>query len=214
VDGRLPFWSDTLEGGSSPWANPQAGVLSPLQMAVRAFPIQHLLLGELFLKLLVAFEGTWLLARLTGRSRPASLLAAAGFSLGGGLFAWALFPITATVAWVPWLAAGVIRLFRHPGPRGIAVTVAITAALLLSGHPETAAFGGLFAAVCGLGLRRRAAGLGRGFGALARAPSSPGRGTSSSPCPAAPAVPTGSSPPRSSGPGGGRRAPAGGACGP
>ena len=27
---RLPFWSDTLEGGSSPWANPQAGVLSPL----------------------------------------------------------------------------------------------------------------------------------------------------------------------------------------
>jgi hypothetical protein len=165
ADRRLPFWSDTLEGGSSPWANPQAGVLSPLQMAARVFPIQHLLLGELFLKLLVAFQGTWLLARLTGRSRAASLLAAAGFSLGGGLFAWALFPITATVAWVPWLAAGVIRLFRHPGPRVIAVTAAITAALLLSGHPETAAFGGLFAAVCGLGLRRRVAGLGRGLGA-------------------------------------------------
>src|SRR5436305_14667672 len=40
ADRRLPFWSDTLEGGSSPWANPQAGVLSPLRMAAPAFPIQ------------------------------------------------------------------------------------------------------------------------------------------------------------------------------
>ncbi len=166
---RLPFWSDTLEGGSSPWANPQAGVLSPLQMAARAFPIQDMPLGELVLKILVAFEGTWLLARATGRSRLASLLAAAGFALGGGLFSWALFPITATAAWVPWLAVGVIRLFRHPGARGIATTAAITAGLLLSGNPETAAFGGLFAAVCGLGLRRRRTGLLRGFGAAALA---------------------------------------------
>src|SRR4029079_9116676 len=38
---RLPFWSDLLEGGSSPWANPQAGVLSPLQIPARLLPIQH-----------------------------------------------------------------------------------------------------------------------------------------------------------------------------
>ncbi len=162
---RLPFWSDRLEGGSSPWANPQAGVLSPLQMAARAVPIQHHLLAELAFKLLVAFQGTWALARLAGRRRASSLLAAAGFTLGGGLFSWALFPVTATVAWVPWLVAGVIRLFRHPGPRAIATTAVITGALLLSGHPESAAFGGLLAAVCGLGLRRRRTGLARGFGA-------------------------------------------------
>jgi hypothetical protein len=166
---RLPFWSDRLEGGSSPWANPQAGALSPLQMAARVFPIQHHLLAVLVLKLLVAFQGTWLLARLAGRSRAASLLAAAGFTLGGGLFSWALFPITAVMAWVPWLAAGVIRLFRRPGPWVIATTAAITGVVLLSGHPETAAFAGLFAAVCGLGLRRRRAGFARGFGAAALA---------------------------------------------
>lgn len=166
---RLPFWSDALEGGSSPWANPQAGAASPLQMAARAFPIQHHLLGALALKLLVAFQGTWLLARLAGRSRAASLLAAAGFALGGALSSWALFPVTATVAWVPWLACGTIRLFRRPGRRAIATTAAITGALLLSGHPETAAFGGLFAAVCGLGLRRRAAGFARTLGAAALA---------------------------------------------
>ncbi len=164
---RLPFWSDKLEGGSSPWANPQAGVLSPLQMAARAVPIQHHLLAELAFKLLVAFQGTWALVRLAGRGRASSLLAAAGFTLGGGLFSWALFPVTATVAWVPWLVAGVIRLFRHPGPWAVATTAVITGALLLSGHPESAAFGGLLAAVCGLGLRRRRAGLARGFGAAA-----------------------------------------------
>ena len=169
ADRRLPFWADTLEGGSSPWANPQAGALSPLQMAARAVPIQHHLLAGLVLKLLVAFQGTWLLARATGRGRASSLLAAAGFALGGGLFSWALFPVTATMAWVPWLAAGVIRLFRHPGPRVIATTAAITGILLISGHPETAGFGGLFAAVCGLGLRRKATGLARGFGAAALA---------------------------------------------
>ena len=169
ADRRLPFWSDVLEGGSSLWANPQAGVLSPLQMAARTVPIQHHLLAELAFKLLVAFQGTWLLARLAGRSRASSLLAAAGFTLGGGLFSWGLFPVTATMAWVPWLAAAVIRLFRHPGPRVIATAAVITGALLLSGHPETAAFGGLFAATCGLGLRRRQAGFGRGFGAAALA---------------------------------------------
>jgi hypothetical protein len=166
---RLPFWSDVLEGGSSPWANPQAGVLSPLQMAARAVPIQHHLLAELAFKLLVAFQGTWLLARAAGRSRASSLLAAAGFALGGGLFSWSLFPVTAAVAWVPWMAVAVIRLFRHPGPRVIATAAAITGVLLLSGHPETAAFGGLFAAVCGLGLRRRRTGLARGFAAAALA---------------------------------------------
>src|SRR5262249_1649697 len=150
---RLPFWSDLLEGGSSPWANPQAGVLSPLQIPARLLPIQHHLLGALALKILVACEGTWLLARRVGRSPASSLLAGAGFALGGGILSWGLFPHTAAAAWVPWLATGVIGLFRRPTGRSLATTAAITAALLLSGHPETAAIGGLFAALSGLLLR-------------------------------------------------------------
>src|SRR5882724_2060575 len=166
---RLPFWSDLLEGGSSPWSNPQAGVLSPLQIPARLLPIQHHLLGALALKILVAFEGTWLLARRVGRSRGSSLLAGAGFALGGGILSWGLFPHTAAAAWVPWLATGVIGLFRRPTGRSLATTAAITAALLLSGHPEVAAIGGLFVALCGLLLRRRTLGLARGLGAAALA---------------------------------------------
>lgn len=169
-DLRLPLWSDELEGGSSPWINPQASPVSPIAMPARALPIQHFLLVTLALKILVAFQGTWVLARTVGVSRRSSLLAGAGFALGGGMMAWALFPHTATLAWVPWLTAAVIRLFRGGGARDRSRTGAtaavLTAALLLSGHPETAAVGGLFAAMCGLSLARyrRKGSLVRGLG--------------------------------------------------
>lgn len=163
-DRRLPLWSDSLEGGSSPWVNPQAQVLSPIAMPARAVPIQHHLLAALALKILVAFEGAWLLARVAGVSRLSSLIAAGGFALSGGLIAWALFPHTTAAAWVPWLAAAVIRLFRGGGSRVIATAAVLTAALLLSGHPETAAIGGLFAGVCGLSLAKK---LGPGLGKAA-----------------------------------------------
>ncbi len=152
---RLPLWSDTLDGGSSPWLNPQAGVLSPLAMLARPLPIQHFLAATLAFKMLLAFEGAWLLVRRLGRSRVAALVAAVSFTLGGGLMAWALFPHTATVAWVPWLALGCVETCRRPRPAAIAATGLITAALLLSGHPETALAGGLFAALVGLWLGRR-----------------------------------------------------------
>ena len=100
-DLRLPLWSDDLEGGSSPWVNPQASPISPIAMPARALPIQHFLLVTLALKILVAFQGTWVLARTVGVSRLSSLLAGAGFALGGGMMAWALFPHTATLAWAP-----------------------------------------------------------------------------------------------------------------
>lgn len=168
--GHLPFWSDLLEGGSSPWINPQASVLSPLALAARPVPIQYWLLAMLALKIQLAFEGTWLLARALAMRRPVSLLTAAGFSLAGGVMAWSLFPVTATVVWVPWLTVGTIALFRErPSPRRIATIGVLTAALLLSGHPETAAIGGLFAAVCGLGLwaRRRSLPVSLGAAVLA-----------------------------------------------
>lgn len=168
---RLPLWSDELEGGSSPWVNPQASPVSPIAMPARALPIQHFLLATLALKILVAFQGTWVLARAVGVSRRSSLLAGAGFALGGGMMAWALFPHTAALAWVPWLTAAVIRLFRGGGALSLATAAVLTAALLLSGHPETAAMGGLFAALCGVSLARyrRKGRFVRGLGAAALA---------------------------------------------
>ena len=152
---RLPLWSDLLDGGSSPWVNPQAAVLSPIAMLARMFPIEHSLLGALAVKVLVAFEGVWLLARRLGAGRWAAGLAGAGFALSGAIMAWALFPMSSAAAWAPWLAVAVVLLFRRPTGRRVAVTGVILACLLLAGHPETELAAGLFAAFCGLCFRRR-----------------------------------------------------------
>src|SRR5258708_11331210 len=109
---RLPLWSNLLDGGSSPWVNPQAAVLSPLAMLARLAPIEHHFLVLLALEVMVGFEGAWLLARGAGVRPFAALFAGAGFALGGGVIAWALFPLGATAAWIPWGSAG----GAPPGP--------------------------------------------------------------------------------------------------
>lgn len=158
---RLPLWSDRLDGGSSPWSNPQAGVLSPIAWLARAVPIQHFLLAMLVFKLTTAAEGLWLLGRALGaRSAPAAL-AGLGYAGSGALVAWGLFPHSAAAAWLPWLAAGCVRLMRRPGRWTLAATSFVVAAVLLSGQPEVAAAAAALAALCALLYRRRRRGTAR-----------------------------------------------------
>jgi len=167
--GRLPLWSDRIDGGSSPWANPQACVLPPAAMLARLVPLQHHLLAALALKMLVALQGAWLLARYLGARRFPSLVAGCSFALGGGIVAWALFPHSSTAAWVPWVTVAAIRVVRRPQPQAIAAATLVVGALLVSGHPETALGGGLLAAMCGGSLWSRRTGLLKGLGAAALA---------------------------------------------
>ena len=157
--GRLPLWSDLIDGGSSPWLNPQAGVLSPVFLVARLAPLEHHLLAALAIKLLIAFQGAWLLARVLGGRRGPALIAGFGFALGGAVMAWSLFAHSATAAWVPWLVAASIRTARRPVVGRVASTAVATAAMLLSGHPETALGGGILAAVGATCYGRRSAGL-------------------------------------------------------
>ncbi len=155
AEGHLPLWSDLLDGGSSPWINPQAAVLSPIAMLGRLLPLEHFLLGALAVKCLVAFEGCWLLARLLGARRWAAALAALGFAAGGPILAWPVFPLSSVVAWGPWLALGTVRAVRRPARRFVIVAALTLAALLLSGHPEIALAECLAAAGIALAAWRR-----------------------------------------------------------
>ena len=154
--GRLPFWSDALDGGSSPWSNPMAGTLSPIAMLTRALPLQHFTLAALAIKMLVALQGAWVLARGLGARRFSALLAGVSFAGSGAIMAWGLFPQSNVAAWSPWLVAGALRLARRPRAGALIATAAAFAALLLSGNPEVALGAGLLAAVVALThLRRR-----------------------------------------------------------
>jgi hypothetical protein len=153
--GRLPLWSDRLDGGSSPWVNPQAGVLSPVANLARWAPLEHALLVALALKILIACQGAWLLARRLGAGRTASALAAGSSGLGGAIFPWALFPLSSAAAFIPWVVLAGLLLARRPTRKRTACGAIVFACLLLSGHPETALAGTLLAAVCALSLKRR-----------------------------------------------------------
>jgi hypothetical protein len=155
AEGHLPLWSDLLDGGSSPWINPQAAVLSPIAMLGRFLPLEHFLLGMLAAKILLAFEGCWLLARLLGAGRFSAALGAGGFALGGPVLAWAVFPLSSVVAWSPWLVLATIRVVRRPSRRHLVAAALVFAALLLSGHPEIALAECLVAAGLGVAVWRR-----------------------------------------------------------
>jgi hypothetical protein len=155
---RLPLWSDRIDGGSPLWANPQLEAASPLANLARLAPIEHHYLAAVALKLLVAFQGAWLLARLLGASRMMAWIAAASFAIGGGVMAWSCFANATTAASIPWLVTASIRTCRRPSARRIGATGLIAAVTLLSGHPETALGGGLLAATCTLTMSRRSRG--------------------------------------------------------
>ncbi len=169
AEGHLPLWSDLLDGGSSPWINPQAAVLSPIAMLGRLLPLEHFLLGMLAVKILLAFEGCWLLARVLGAGRFSAVLGAGGFALGGPVLAWAVFPLSSVVAWSPWLALATIRVVRRPSRRHVIAAALVFAAILLSGHPEIAAAECLVAACLGMTAWRRRAGALRPLSAAALA---------------------------------------------
>ena len=162
--GRLPLWSDSLEGGSSPWLNPQSGALAPIAMLARPLPIQHHTTATHALKMTIALEGTWLLATALGAGPLAAALGGVGYALSGGIQAWALLPPSATAAWVPWVALAAIRVLRRPRGRRIAAAAVLVSFLLLSGNPEVAAFGLAFAGAWALLLARRPV-RGRGLAA-------------------------------------------------
>lgn len=153
--GSLPLWSDRIGGGSSPWANPQAGALSPVALVARLFPLDRFLLVSLLVKMIVAFHGAAVLALLLGARRGTALVAGALVTLSGAIQPWGLFPLSTAMAWVPWVAAGMVILTRRPDRSALAATVGSVAALLASGHPETALFGSLASVLLAILVRRR-----------------------------------------------------------
>jgi len=141
--GRPPFWSDLLDGGSSPWTNPQAAVLAPTALLARAGPLEQFFLLHFALKALTGWLGALVLARLLGLRGAARAIAGASFGLGGGVVSWSLFSLGTVIAWTPWLAAAAVATVRRPRRLTFLSASLIAAAILLSGHPEAVIGAGL-----------------------------------------------------------------------
>ena len=144
--GRLPLWNPHQFAGAPFWSNGQSAPLFPLHLLFAALPLRLGFLLLPWLRVMIGGCGAWLLARELGSSRPAAFLTGLIFPLSGMLVSFLLFPMGNALALVPWVLWAVERIAA--GSRGAWAALAAAGGLqLLAGHPETAAYTALLAAL-------------------------------------------------------------------
>ena len=143
--GESPMMNPYQLAGQPLTANSQSGGFYPLHMIFAFVPgstgLKIILLG--ILHLFIAGLGMFTFLRNLKVSEHGAIVGAIGFSLSQFMVAWApLASVTTTVAWIPWILAGVLTENRKVGSFLVALA---TAMMLLAGHLQFA-FYGLFAA--------------------------------------------------------------------
>ena len=143
--GEAPMLNPYQLAGQPLTANSQSGGFYPLHILFAFVPgstgFKIILLG--ILHLFIAGTGLYYLLRNLKVSEAASLIGATAFALSQFMVAWApLASVPTTVAWIPWLLAGILATDKKLGFLQVSLA---TAMMLLAGHLQFA-FYGLFAA--------------------------------------------------------------------
>ena len=143
--GEAPILNPYQLAGQPLTANSQSGGFYPLHILFAFLPVttgfKILLLGVLHL--FIAGSGLYYFLRNIRVSETGSLIGAIAFALSQFMVAWApLASVPTTVAWIPWILAGITCLNRKIGFFQVA---AATAMMLYAGHLQFA-FYGMFAA--------------------------------------------------------------------
>lgn len=139
--GHVPLWNWYEWGGAPLLATALGATCYPLTWLAMMIPLPYGLQLFVFVHLLAAGSGAWLLARQTLRigQLPAAYVAIA--YAGNAFFIGRIeqSQVIATNVLLPWLAWAVWRAVfrRQPGRPWVAVIWALT---LLAGHPQFAAF--------------------------------------------------------------------------
>ncbi len=135
--GRLPLWNPDIFGGAPLFANIQAAVLYPPNLATLPLPPFQAFVALIFFHLWLAGLGMYLFGRLgLGFGLPAALLAGLTYGLSGFLAQQLGHPNqTAASAWLPWILLGTVRLVRGR-PVWLPLTALLLALQILAGHPQ------------------------------------------------------------------------------
>jgi hypothetical protein len=138
--GRLPLWNPHNYCGSPFLAANQSALFSPFRVLDYLFPGTWVIAWTQLLKSLVAAVGMYLfLRRAVGVGFWPATVVAWCFPISGFMILWRGYPLSAVVAWFPWLLLAADAAIRRPrGWGGIGLALA-TAAALVSGHSALAA---------------------------------------------------------------------------
>ncbi|HWJ55211.1 MAG TPA: hypothetical protein VNR90_03320, partial [Vicinamibacterales bacterium] len=139
LDGHLPLWTASLNGGQPFLAAYQAAVFSPLTWTALLVPLPQATVAIALLRLLVGGVGFFVFIRGLGLSRGAAVVAGTAYLLNPFSVIWLEHPPGGVPPWLPWMLHAATRAAdgRRFGPAGFAVA---TALVLLGGHPHTGLF--------------------------------------------------------------------------
>ena len=139
LDGQLPLWTASLNGGQPFLAAYQAAVFSPLTWTALLVPLPHATVVIALLRLLVGGVGLFVFVRGLGLSRGAAFVAGTAYLLNPFSVIWLEHPPGGVPPWLPWMLHTATRAAegRRFGPAGLALA---TALVLLGGHPHTGLF--------------------------------------------------------------------------
>ena len=141
-EGSLPFRNAWNGCGSPLAANGQSGAFSPFTLAMAVLPVAPAFTLLMAAKLFLALAGTWLWLRELGASANSALLAAIAFAFSLTMTPLLLMTLSGVFCLWPWaLFAIEIVLSPDSSVGGFALLVAVLAAWVLVGHPETACLG-------------------------------------------------------------------------
>jgi hypothetical protein len=142
--GQLPLWNPynglglplAFNWQSAPFALPALiSYLAPLQYAYDV---------GIFVTLIVAGTGVYVLARVLGLGVLACAFAGTVFELSGPLIGWLGFPHAEVMSWAGWLFAATILVIRSEHRvRNVALFAVVLAMIVYSGQPEVLAVFGL-----------------------------------------------------------------------
>jgi hypothetical protein len=148
--GEWPLWNPWLAAGQPLLADPLSQPFQPLVLAARLVPLAEAMTVTAALTLFAAMLGTWLLLHRQGIGDLPATAAALGWGLGGWTLHWLGWHQATVGALLPWLLYAVLLTAERRARRDFVLLGAVTASLLLAGHPETILYALLVGAAFGL----------------------------------------------------------------
>ncbi|HXI12525.1 MAG TPA: YfhO family protein [Thermoanaerobaculia bacterium] len=134
-----PLWNASAGAGYPLLANGQSSGLSILHLITLPLPLAESISCEAALKILIALTFAFLFMRRRGFSEEAATLTAVAFGFSSFLMVWLHFPMVSVAALLPATFYAIDLLLESVTAARVALCTAVMSALLLNGHPETAA---------------------------------------------------------------------------
>jgi hypothetical protein len=134
---RWPLWNPAMDSGEVLAAGMQAAPLNPINLITLLLPLD---LSTTFTASMVFFLAalfTFAFARELECSEGASLIAAAGYTLCGGMAFFGTWPHGRSWSVLPFILLGVRRAVRGGGLRAAVLLTIAFVLLIVFGHPET-----------------------------------------------------------------------------